>query len=286
MHRPIRQKSSFHFTAKNADKHLLYEASVQSAEANVDFLNRVFYNRRKRDIFKVREDFCGTARFCCEWALDDPRNEIWGVDLNASVLKWCRRNHFPIMEDSAVDRITLLNANVLEVETPPVDAVLAFNFSYYIFKERQLLAEYFTKVKDALVDDGIFFLDAFGGPEGCDETEDIRKIKNSTSFSEEELPPFEYIWEQTNYNQLNHHMKCYISFAFSDDSVMKRAFRYDWRIWTLPEIKDLLLEVGFKDVHFYMQGWDDDKDDSDDVFRRRTMYNDLAAWFGYIVAEK
>ena len=35
---------------------------------------------------------------------------------------------------------------------------------------------------------------------------------------------------------------------------MRRAFTYDWRMWTLPELNDTRPRAGFADVHVYVQG--------------------------------
>jgi hypothetical protein len=34
-------------------------------------------------------------------------------------------------------------------------------------------------------------------------------------------------------------------FAHREGSALRDAFRYDWRIWSLPELRDLLNEAGF-----------------------------------------
>ncbi len=39
---------------------------------------------------------------------------------------------------------------------------------------------------------------------------------------------------------------CHIDFKFEDGSVQKRAFSYDWRLWILPEIREVLAEAGFR----------------------------------------
>ncbi len=81
-------------------------------------------------------------------------------------------------------------------------------------------------------------------------------------------------------------MRCYIHFEFEDGSKLKKAFTYDWRIWTPMEIRDLLLEAGYSEVDFYLQGWDDEEDDTDDNFVKRNEYNEMDAWFGYVVGIK
>jgi len=53
--------------AEQADRHQLYEESVQCSEAEIDFVESTFKKIRKRKPLTLREDFCGTAAVCCEW---------------------------------------------------------------------------------------------------------------------------------------------------------------------------------------------------------------------------
>ena len=62
------------------------------------------------------------------------------------------------------------------------------------------------------------------------------------------------IWDQKAYNPINGDMLCHIHFSFPDGSKIKKAFTYDWRLWTLPEIRELLLEAGFQRATVYWEG--------------------------------
>ena len=42
---------------------------------------------------------------------------------------------------------------------------------------------------------------------------------------------------------------------------------YDWRLWSL-EIKECL-QKRFKTIDFYMQGWDDEKDETDKFYKTK-----------------
>ena len=53
--------------AETADKHELYELSVQNVENEVVFLQDTFKQIRGREAHLMREDFCGTASACCQW---------------------------------------------------------------------------------------------------------------------------------------------------------------------------------------------------------------------------
>ena len=54
-----------------------------------------------------------------------------------------------------------VEGNVLDDYPFKADVTVAFNFSYFIFKTRKQLVEYFKKVREGLKDDGVFFLDLF-----------------------------------------------------------------------------------------------------------------------------
>ena len=88
------------------------------------------------------------------------------------------------------------------------------------------------------------------------------------------------------FNPITNDLKCFIHFEFKDKSSINKAFIYDWRLWSLPEIKECLLESGFKQVDIYMQGWDDEKDEeTDDFYKTKTCDAD-PGWLAYIIATK
>jgi cyclopropane fatty-acyl-phospholipid synthase-like methyltransferase len=160
--------------AAKADRHALYEDSVQCVEAEIDFVDDTFKSLRKRKATLLREDFSGTANTSCEWVRRRKRNRAIAVDLDRDVQAWGKKHHVAKL-GKARDRITLLNENVLDVKTEPVDVVLAMNFSYWLFKERDQLRRYFQNVREGLVEDGVFFLDAYGGSEAYKEMRERTK---------------------------------------------------------------------------------------------------------------
>ncbi len=79
-------------------------------------------------------------------------------------------------------------------------------------------------------------------------------------------------------------MTCHIHFAFPDGSRLQQAFSYQWRLWTLPEIRELLAEAGFGRVVCYWQGWDAEGE-ADGVFEPADRADADAGWICYISAE-
>ncbi len=258
--------------AELADRHILYQDSVQNVESEIDFVEETFKALRGREAVTVREDFCGTANTSCEWIRRGDEHTAIGVDLEPSVLEWGKEHNLSKLTPEQQKRITLHEDNVLTVDTGKVDVTLAMNFSYWCFKERAVMCDYFQKVHNSLNDDGIMFLDSFGGYEAFQLMEE-----------EHDYDGFTYIWDQAHYDPITGDCTCHIHFKFSDGSRMKEAFTYEWRLWTLPEIQELLKEAGFSKVTVY---WDIAEDDDDEDFQPSEHGEPYAGWLAYIVAEK
>lgn len=262
--------------AQQADKHELYELSVQNVENEVVFLQETFSAIRGRKAHILREDFCGTASACCEWVRQGEDFQAIGVDLEPSVLEWGRNNRLSKLDAADRARVRLVEGNVLTAETPQVDILSAFNFSYFIFDKRSLMLEYFRRARESLVDDGILFLDMYGGPEAQEETKEKTKYKKHG---------FSYVWHQQTFHPVTHFCRNYIHFHFKDGSKMKKAFTYEWRVWSAPEIRDILEEAGFSKITVYWEGTDEDGE-GDGIFSPEDKGEADLAWIAYIVAEK
>lgn len=264
--------------AATADRHQLYELAVQCPEAEVDFVDATFRRLRGRKPQLLREDFCGTGNVCCEWVRRGSKRRAIGVDLDRDVLAWGRDNRLAQLSRSQRQRVSLVNADVLSAATEDADVVSAMNFSYWLLQDRKTLKRYFRRVHRSLKTDGIFFLDAYGGYDSHREIVEERAIDDGGDG-------FTYVWEQKAFNPITHTMACRIHFAFPDGSRLDDAFSYEWRLWTLPEILDLLHESGFARTTVYWQGWTDDGEPDGD-FRPATDADADAGWICYVSAEK
>ena len=81
-------------------------------------------------------------------------------------------------------------------------------------------------------------------------------------------------------------MTCHIHFEFPDKSRLEKAFSYDWRLWTLPEIRELLSEAGFADITVYWEGTDEESNEGNGIFEPTESGDADPGWICYIVAEK
>jgi SAM-dependent methyltransferase len=256
-----------------ADIHKLYEESVQCVESEIDFVDDTYKAIRGHRATKLREDFCGTMNTSSEWVKRRKSNVAYSVDIDKDVLEWGLDNNLSRLTDEQRNRINIINGDVTVDKTPGVDIVLAMNFSYWIFKDRKTMIAYFRHVYDYLAEDGIFFLDSFGGPEA------IQEMEEDTEYDD-----FTYVWDQHRFNPITGDGLFYIHFKFDDGSKIKKAFVYDWRVWTLPELTEMLGEAGFS-ASVYWEGTDKDGE-GNGVFTRTNKGEADDSWIAYIVAEK
>ena len=258
--------------ARLADRYDLYERAVQEPDADIDLIRRVFRRHFGRPPHLLREDFCGTAVFACEWVKRHAENRAWGIDLDPVPLAWGREHHVAKLGPQRAARLKLIEGNVLDVGHERVDVTVAFNFSYFLFRTREALRVYFEKARATLLAEGLFVLDAYGGADS-----------QRTQMEKRKVDGFTYVWDQHAFDPISHAVTNYIHFEFPDGSRIRRAFRYDWRLWSLPEIRELLLEAGFRSTEVYWEGADENGD-GNGVFRQRERAPDDPAWIAYIVA--
>ena len=258
------------YTAKTADCHELYQLSVQAPESEVEFMTRTFRKLYGRKPTEMREDFCGTALFCCTWVKGSPDRRATGVDVCGDTLAWGRAHNLAPL-GAAAQRIALLQQDVRMPTRQKFDVINAMNFSYWIFRTRDELRHYFSCVYKALGREGLFFLDAYGGWEAQEPMVERRKIDAG----------FTYLWEQGSFDPIGHAVVNHIHFEFKDGSRLNKAFTYEWRFWSLPEIQELLREAGFSDVSVY---WDISDEEDVERWRPRARADNRAGWIAYLVA--
>lgn len=267
--------------AERADRHILYQLSVQAPDFEIELFEDRYKELRGKKPKSLREDFCGTALLSVEWCKSHPKRRALGVDLCSDTLAWgVRHNVKPAGKDVA-SRLSLVNANVLDVHEPKVDITCAMNFSYCVFKTRGALRHYFETVHQGLKKDGIFVLDLLGGTETMSVTEEEREVEGQT---------FTYIWDQAKFNPITHDFLCHIHFRFPDGSRLRRAYTYDWRLWTLPELREVLVEAGFSRVHVFWEQFEDDPEGGEEQISTGEHVDTLQAdnqeaWIAYIMAE-
>ena len=258
------------FTAETADRHRLYELSVQDTEVTIDLIETVFAHRSDRRPLALREDFCGTAQLCVDWLLSDPERTATGLDIDGPTLGWARAHNVPRLAGQT-DRLTLLEADVLDgTPAQSFDVVCAFNFSYFAFHDRATLVRYFATACRDLADGGLLLLDLHGGPDAQ------FALEEATAFD-----GFDYVWEQRSFDPINNRTICHIPFRFDDGRALEEAFTYDWRLWTPAELTETLIEAGFRDARVY---WEKQtrKGERTGIYHCRRRVDSQEAWVAVI----
>jgi SAM-dependent methyltransferase len=243
---------------------------VQHGPTEVDLLERIL-RRRGRRPRRLREDFSGTALLAVEWVRRGPARTAVAVDIDPAVHAWARRQRVPELGETSA-RLRLVTADVRASPGRDFDAVVAFNFSYSVFKTRAELGRYLRRARRALAPGGLLVLDAFGGWDAQKELVERRRIAGGVT----------YVWEQEAFDPITHHIRCAIHFELPDGRRLRRAFHYDWRLWTLPELTELFEEAGLEDVEVL---WDvAPRGDVRYVPRRRA--SGQAGWLAYVVGRR
>jgi SAM-dependent methyltransferase len=265
-------------THARPDRYVLYEAAVQNVEHDLDFFERTYRALRGGAFTRLREDFCGTAALASAWVVRDPRHRAWAVDRDAAPLRWARRHRLPRMR-AAARRLVIEQHDVRRPGSARVDVVAALNFSFWVFREREELAGYLRSVRRSLRKGGLFFAQLFGGARAMGPSLERRHMGASTSVDGAPVPPFTYFWQQASFDPVEHRLRCYIHFRLRGGRELRRAFRYDWRLWTLPEVRELLLESGFTRAEVYVAGGAGGRA----AYRRAKEIKNPASWLAYVV---
>ena len=263
------------------DPHALYEAAVQGVDYDLNFATRLFRHLRGRPARSLRDDFCATAALATAFALRDPENVAYGVDLDPNALAWARAHRLARLRGGAAERVRLIAGDVRTARVPRVDLTLAYNFSYWVMKSRADLLGYFKSARRGLRKDGVFIANAFGGTDAMRPLIERRRIPAKQAPDGWALPPFRYVWEQESFNPIDHAFRCAIHFEFDRGRPLRRAFTYDWRFWTLPEIRELMIEAGFAEARVYVEAWDDETR-PDAPSARRTVMPQQETWLALV----
>lgn len=258
---------------ESTDRHRLYEDSVQSPEEHIRWFDQFFQEKNARLPLSLKEDFCGTSLLAAHWVMTRPDNTAVGVDLDLETLDWGRENNISPLNDEQKSRVALHHRDVMEITDPKVDIVAALNFSYFEFKTRETLRAYFESARRSLAPGGVFILDMFGGWEAQMEETDRTRYKG-----------FTYVWEQKFFDPISSLTEFHIHFKFHGGGGIPSAFVYQWRLWTLPEVRELLEEAGFSKVDIYWEGIDDDTDEGSGEYERVTKAENMPGWIAFIVA--
>src|SRR5262249_32119838 len=144
----------------------------------------------------------------------------------------------------AARRVHLVRRDVRKVAREKVDIACALNFSWWVFHERTDLVRYLRAARAGLRPGGILVVNLFGGVRAERTLVERTRKRAENAPDGSLLPGFTYVWEHASYNAIDRRLVAHISFELRDGRRVPRAFTYDWRMYTLPELRDAAGEAG------------------------------------------
>ncbi len=255
------------------DKYFCYKKSVQSPKEDIRFFKKIYKGFFKKSARIFREDFCGTFYVGYHWVKDHPQNKAIVIDKDKQPIEYGKKHHFTKLTASEKARIHIFNKDVLNKNLPKAEIISVSNFSYFIFKQRTMMLKYFKIIKKSLFKKGLFIIDVVGGPDCQGVSEEIVEHED-----------FNYYWDQDSFDPINNRARFYIHFKRKGEKKHKKAFFYDWRLWSIPELKDTLKEAGFSDIYVYWEQ-SDKKGEGTGNFKKSLKGDICDVWIAYLVCK-
>ncbi len=214
----------------------LYEHCVQSAPDAVRLLRAIHAWGGGGPGALARtlgEDFAGTGAVARAWVASDQHADAVCIDTDAGALSRLE----------GVERVrTIVGDATSATDSGDADVVFVGNFSIGYIHERSDLVAYLVKARDRLRSSGVFVCDTYGGRSAFDLGSTERRI---------DLPDgarVVYTWEQREADPLTARVRDVLHFTLirgSDIVAQYRdAFVYDWRLWSVPELRDAMRDAG------------------------------------------
>jgi len=247
-------------------RHALYELAVTNALPMAGFLFALHGHRPR----VLREDFAGTGALARGWCQYGHDRGLAGqrslasiaVDLNARVFTLGRR--LAAQGTAHPAKVTFQRADVL-VCADRADIIAATNFPVGYLHTRKALVAYLRHARTCLKSKGVFVCDMYGGSKAFEVGTTRQRVRAGPG--KQFVYTFVYIWEQEICEPLTGMVTNHIHFELparsrsqfqqtnkfqkAKTSVIRNAFTYRWRLWSIPELRDAMLEAGFRTVEVY-----------------------------------
>ncbi|MCA9311540.1 MAG: class I SAM-dependent methyltransferase [Phycisphaerales bacterium] len=255
----------------------LYELAVQSPDLEVRFLRAVHGGEPRR----LGEDFCGPGSLSRAWVRQLPEGHAACVDLDAEPIEHARRRARAQLSADAAARISYHEVDVRHCDVE-VDVIAALNFAACEFHARADLLAWLGNARRRLeAARGVLVADLYGGPGALIPGDTVMHIEMDGGDG----PGVMYTWAQDAVDPLTGRVRNRIHFELPDGTRMEGAFRYDWRLWTVPELRDAMAEAGFPSTSVYTS-YGDAMDGDGNLLIREARGQDLEDednWVAYVV---
>jgi hypothetical protein len=243
--------------ARVPDKFECYELCVQSPRHVVAFLRGVHGERPT----VLREDFCGTAAFSRRWVREAlTRGELCrsvAVDCDAATIA---RAHEMAIAMGCEDGVEFRMHDAVRAEPTTMDGcdvVFVGNFSIGYIHSRTDLVRYFQRSRERLAmsnagfGGGIFVCDTYGGA-GAFTLGGIQRVHQSKGHHR-----VHYAWQHEAADAMTGMVRNSISFRVELEgeiiAELPRVFVYEWRLWSIAELREAMAEAGFRRSAVYKE---------------------------------
>ncbi len=232
------------------DRFECYELCVQSPRHVVSMLRAVHGG----EPMVLREDFCGSAAVARRWAMEGMTRRDGSravcTDLDRAALDraagWAE-------EGRVTDRLSLRCADsITGGDEDPADIVFVGNFSVGYCHTRGELVAYLRRSLARLRrggGEGVFVCDTYGG-EG---QWTLGSLERTHMGAGREV--IKYLWQHEEADPTTAMVTNSISFRVIEEGEvvadLPRAFVYRWRLWSIAELRDAMLEAGFVSTAVY-----------------------------------
>lgn len=181
------------------------------------------------------EDFAGTGALSRTWV-----RVVGGLAVAAD------RDAEPLARCKGVAGVMVRMANVMAVDDK-ADMIAVMNFSICEWHDRRSLVAYLKHARSRLRRGGVFVASVFGG-------EDAMRVGR---YRREVVTPcgtVTYEWEQRSADVTTGRIVCAMHFRMGRAAWMRDAFMYDWRLWSIAELREAMGDAGFAATEVYDHG--------------------------------
>lgn len=270
------------------DRFACYELCVQSPRHVSGFLRGVYLagDVGRGEPVVLHEDFCGTATIARRWIADGKRlgvvRRAVGVDLDAEVLA---RARVGAEEEGVAGALRLVQGDVVgevvrgthppvvaepATSSPPAsaggrggggeggaDIIFVGNFSIGYIHDRAMLVGYLRRARERVASGasgwggGVFVCDLYDSP-GKYALGTLKRVHPGRG---KEI--VHYTWEHREADALTAMVTNAIHFrvVVDGDVVAEHtdAFIYRWRLWSIVEMREAMMEAGFAATEVYAE---------------------------------
>lgn len=222
-------------------------------------LEAIHGGRGERAPVRLGEDFCGSGALSRRWVASQSARRATCCDLDGAALAKLKG----IKGIRAVKRDVIANTPPLDKEAQRADVLFVGNFSIgYIFT-RAALVRYLKRCRSRLQRSGVLVIDTYGGATSFVPGALKRKIKLGmvAAGASKDQPSGEavvhYTWQQQLADPLTGMVTNALHFRVAVDGQvvadLPDAFVYHWRLWSVPELREAMAEVGLRKIKVFAQ---------------------------------